>query len=131
MSSEPGVPVLIWNTNRSEALQIEQNLHIAGYTNTFCATTYNEGLHFLDKQMFDVFLVDIDLGEISGLQLVKALRDSNTYRYTPVFITTQEPVVEDMLNAMKAGANDLMSKPLTPEILTQKISLHLKVSSFA
>lgn len=121
--------ILIWNSRRTEAELIEERLHVAGYENTYCATTYAQGLEYLQKELVKVFLIDMHLGQIDGLQLVKALRDSFTYRYTPVLITTTSSKVEDTLNAMKAGANDLLLKPLTPEMLSQKVALHLKATS--
>ena len=123
--------VLIWNSHKHEAETIEERLHMVGYTNTHCATSYTEGLEYLQNEVVQVFLIDMELGKIDGLQLVKALRDSITYRYTPVLITTGGHNVEDTLNAMIAGANDLLKKPITPEQLSQKVSLHLKVSSIA
>lgn len=123
--------VLIWNSTPDEASYIEATLHLAGYTNTFCAKTYEEGLEHLQNETVEVFLIDMELGSIDSLQLVKALRDSFAYRYTPVLITTTSQKVEDTLNAMKAGANDLLKKPVSLNQLNQKISLHLKVSSLA
>ena len=121
--------VLIWNSVPDEASYLEATLHLAGYNNTFCAKTYDEGLSCLQNEHVEVFLIDMDLGSINCLQLVKALRDSFAYRYTPVLITTESHSVEDTLNAMKAGANDLLRKPVMLEQLSQKVALHLKVAS--
>ena len=121
--------VLIWNSTETDAANIENTLHLAGYQNTFCAKTYKEGLEYLQNEVVEVFLIDMQLGSIDSLQLVKALRDSFAYRYTPVLITTEAHTVEDTLNAMKAGANDLVKKPVLMDQLSQKIALHLKVST--
>ena len=121
--------VLIWNSTEKDAVSIEQTLHSAGYLNTFCAKTYDEGLQYLQDETVEVFLIDMQLGSIDSLRLVKALRDSHLYRYTPVLITTESHSVEDTLNAMKAGANDLIKMPMLTNQLCQKIELHLKVSS--
>ena len=121
--------VLIWNSTDTDAANIESTLHSAGYQNTFCAKTYKEGLEYLQNEVVEVFLIDMQLGSIDSLQLVKALRDSFAYRYTPVLITTESHTVEDTLNAMKAGANDLVKKPFLMDQLSQKIALHLKVST--
>ena len=130
-SLQTNAKVLIWNSIADDASYIEATLHLAGYTNTFCAKTYTEGLDYLQNETIEVFLIDMDLGSIDSLQLVKALRDSFMYRYTPVLITTESHSVEDTLNAMKAGANDLLKKPVMLAQLSQKIALHLKVSSLA
>jgi|GEM_PF-4755289 len=121
--------VLIWNSTETDAANIENKLHLAGYQNTFCAKTYKEGLDYLQNEVVEVFLIDMQLGSIDSLQLVRALRDSFAYRYTPVLITTEAHSVEDTLNAMKAGANDLVKKPVLMDQLSQKIALHLKVST--
>ena len=123
--------ILIWNSNIKEAKLIQENLYLAGYTSAYCATTYNDGLLYLQKHLVHVFLIDTHLGEIGGLELAKALRDSNTYRHTPILMVAPTHRIEDMLNAMKAGANDLMASPLTPDLLSQKISLYLKISTFS
>ena len=120
--------VLIWNSTE-EAAHIEKTVQLAGYMNTFCAKTYNEGLEYMQNETVGIFLIDMALGSIDSLTLVKALRDSFAYRYTPVLLTTESHSVEDTLNAMKAGANDLVKKPLLVDQLSQKIALHLRVSS--
>ena len=120
--------ILVWYNSMHKAKQIEQNLHIAGFMSTHCASSYQDGLTYLKENEIEVFLIDTELDKIGGYELVKALRNSNTFRHAPILMLSKTHQIDDVLQAMKAGANDLVAGPLTPEVLNQKISLYMKVS---
>lgn len=119
--------ILVWNSSRNEANAIQGKLSLEGFQQTKIATSYDEGFAYLQTLRFDLFIIDQNTGEHGGLKLVQALRDSITYKHTPVLITTASNELEVALEAMKIGANDLVHKPLNLSLLMQKVTLHINV----
>ncbi len=119
--------VLIWSNSDAGAMHIHAELGKIGYTNVWTATSYTEGLSKIEHNLFDFFIIDLSLDGV-GTRIVKALRASSTYKNTPMLICTESQLIQDMLNAMKAGANDLICKPINAALLQKKIALHSKMT---
>ncbi len=129
ISASPGedeLKILIWSNSGKEAEYIQNVLKQTGYSRLWHATSYEEGLEKMQAHLFDFFIIDLTIDGI-GTQLVKALRSSVTYRNTPMLICTESQLIQDMLKAMKAGANDLICKPINAGLLKRKIALHSKM----
>ena len=123
--NEKELHIMIWGNSHQETLHIYQELRKTGYENLFQASAYEEGLEMIKDNQIDFFIIDLSLDGI-GTKLIQALRSSDTYKNTPMLICTESQLVQDMLNAMKAGANDLICKPINAGLLEKKISLHSK-----
>ena len=123
---ERALNILIWSKSTEEAEHIQQALRGTGFSNLWYATSYEDGLDKMKVTHFDFFIIDLSIDGV-GTKLIKALRSSLTYRHTPMLICTESQLVQDMLRAMKAGANDLICKPINAELLTKKISLHSRL----
>lgn len=119
--------ILIWSNSDAGAMHIHAELGKIGYTNVWTATSYTEGLSKIETNLFDFFIIDLSLDGV-GTRIVKALRASNTYKNTPMLICTESQLIQDMLNAMKAGANDLICKPINANLLQKKLALHSKMT---
>ena len=72
------------------------------------ASSAREGLNALQRRNFDVVLLDYNLPEISGLGLLKQLREKNAT--IPVVFVTGEGNEKIAVEAMKAGASDYIIK---------------------
>ena len=59
--------------------------------------------------------------EMDGLTFVIHLRKTAEYKTLPVLMVTTRSVKEDILEAMKAGVNNYIVKPFTPDTLKAKI----------
>ena len=70
----------------------------------------------------DLFLVDWNMPEMNGLQFVGAVRGTPELKDIPIIMLTTVNTQDEILAVMKAGANDYLNKPFTPEALQQKIS---------
>lgn len=70
----------------------------------------------LQKNKFDIFLVDISLkGRKDGLQLVRELRSSDDYANSPIVCTTAHVFPKDRHNAFKAGVDEFIARPVLNE----------------
>ena len=70
----------------------------------------------------DLFLVDWNMPEMNGLQFVSAVRGAPELKDIPIIMLTTVNTQDEIMAVMKAGANDYLNKPFTPEALQQKIS---------
>lgn len=83
--------------------------------------------HDLDK--IDLLILDMNMPEKSGIEVVKTLRFMDTDRTVPVIMLTADATPEAREKSLNAGANSFLTKPVDARILLEKIALltrHLK-----
>ena len=68
----------------------------------------------------DLVLVDWNMPNMDGLSFVKAFRQTN--KVTPLIMVTTESEKTRVVEAIKAGVNNYVVKPFTPDLLSQRIS---------
>lgn len=84
---------------------------------------YMEALQKYQSQRYDLFLLDINLTDGSGLKLCQKIRETSE---TPVLFLTANDTEEDMLDGFSAGCDDYISKPFPLEVLRKKVLAVLK-----
>jgi two-component system chemotaxis response regulator CheY len=70
-----------------------------------------------DKHQFQLIITDVNMPDINGLEVVRFVRDSPTYKQTPLIIISTDGRDRDRERGMKLGASDYLIKPFTPEDL--------------
>ncbi|MBL8757070.1 MAG: response regulator [Phycisphaerae bacterium] len=68
----------------------------------------------------DLLLVDWNMPNMDGLTFVKTFRQSN--KATPIIMVTTESEKSRVIEAIKAGVNNYVIKPFTPDLLSQRIN---------
>lgn len=82
----------------------------------------HEGLRALMVNPPDLLLLDLDMPEINGLQVLKQIRSmSSTYRL-PVFMFTAHSDTETVQEVMEVGVADYLVKPFEASALINKLS---------
>lgn len=71
----------------------------------------------------DIALVDWNMPEMNGLDLVVAVRNDDRLGSIRLMMVTSETEVGQVMRAMAAGANEYVMKPFTKEILEDKLRL--------
>ncbi|MBC3765002.1 sigma-54-dependent transcriptional regulator [Neptunicella marina] len=69
----------------------------------------------LGRQKFDLVVSDIQMGDMSGLSLLKSIK--NKYSSLPVLLMTAYATIDDAVQAMRDGASDYLAKPFAPQVL--------------
>lgn len=101
--------ILIVDDQKANVLLLEQMLRNAGYlriTSTMDPTAVCP-LHA--AQRFDLILLDLQMPEMDGFQVIEGLKAIETDGYLPVLVITAQP--GHKLRALQAGAKDFVSKP--------------------
>ncbi|HTX74554.1 MAG TPA: response regulator [Terracidiphilus sp.] len=77
----------------------------------------------VEKHAVTLMLVDWNMPDINGLDLLKRLRQIPEQCSPIVVMVTSETDVEKMTTALEAGANEYVMKPFTKDILIEKLQL--------
>ena len=70
---------------------------------------------------FDFVITDWNMPNMSGLELVKAIRSDENIKGIPILMVTAEALKENIIEAVKAGVNNYIVKPFTAEVMKEKI----------
>ncbi|RNF51992.1 response regulator [Marinomonas hwangdonensis] len=73
----------------------------------------------------DVILLDIDMPDLNGHQVLAQLKNNQFTRHIPVIFITSYNSVEDQLLCLREGAVDFIAKPLQPDIVAARVNTHL------
>lgn len=86
-----------------------------------------DGVEALKKlEGIGLVITDWNMPNMDGLTLVKAIRSEEKYKSVPIIMVTTEAAKEEVVEAIKAGVNNYVVKPFTPDILKQKLEQVLK-----
>jgi len=105
---------------------IRNMLRQLGYTNIVEAEDGAEALSLLQREKVDFVISDWNMPNMSGLDLLKAIRADENLKPIPVLLVTAEALKEYIVQAVKAGVNNYVVKPFTAETLREKIDTIFK-----
>ena len=88
---------------------------LLGNYEVVAADCAEEALMVLSSRSVDLVVSDIQMGEMSGLTLLKSIKTK--YPNMPVLLMTAYATIDDAVQAMRDGATDYLSKPFAPEVL--------------
>lgn len=100
---------------------IINTLNKIGYTECAEAANGREGVERMAGGAVDVVITDWNMPEMSGIEFVRALRANAATRAVPVLMVTTNAAKDDIVEALRAGVNNYVVKPFTPETMKEKI----------
>jgi adenylate cyclase len=86
-----------------------------------------EALEFVDSQPVDLVLLDIMMPGVSGLDVLTALRERQPREKLPVIMATAKDQAKDVVDALRMGANDYVTKPLDFPVVMARIEAQLSL----
>lgn len=86
-------------------------------------------LQFLKDRTPDLIILDIDMPEIDGYEMLKMLKEREHLQNVPVIFLTSNGDRNSVMRAVAGGADDYVVKPIDEEILLDKIHMALGDSS--
>jgi len=101
--------ILVVDDQESNVLLLEQMLQNAGYKNVTSTMNPLEVCALHKEHAYDLILLDLQMPEMDGFQVMEGLRADPTDAYLPVLVITAQP--GHKLRALEAGARDFISKP--------------------
>src|SRR5262249_34704638 len=86
------------------------------------AVNGQQALDLIGKESFDLVLLDIDMPEMNGLDVLKAIRDKHSPAELPVVMVTANTRSEEIVGALNLGANDYLTKPIDFPVALARIN---------
>ncbi len=99
------------------------SLEVSGYKIISSESAESAITQLAKTPLPDMVITDIQMGELTGIDLLKHIRKSN--QQMPVILMTAYGDVSDAVEVMKLGACDYIQKPFEPEKLTEIIERYL------
>src|SRR5579872_852226 len=109
---------------------VQGYLELDGYQNIQSTAHAIEALPLLGTYSPDLVLLDIHMPDISGLEILKAIRADHQFSAIPVVILTASSTNETKLAVLECGATDLLSKPVHQAELMARIRNVLTVKAY-
>ena len=100
------------------------------FSDEYICLTASDGQEGIDKAVEivpDVILCDVSMPTISGLDVVRALKNNPDTRYIPIILLSGYNTRENRLEGLRAMADDFLAKPFDYEELRLKMSNLLKI----
>lgn len=101
--------ILVVDDEKALCDTLKFNLELEGY-DVDTANSAEEAMA-LDLAVYDLILLDVMMGEISGFQMAKILKNSPKLTSIPIIFCTALGEEENMLKGLNIGADDYISKP--------------------
>jgi two-component system chemotaxis response regulator CheY len=93
-----------------------------GFENIVEAEDGTKALQVLEQEAIDFVVTDWNMPEMSGLDLLKAIRSRGEKSDLPVLMVTAEALQENIVAAARAGVNNYIVKPFDAKTLSEKIN---------
>ena len=90
----------------------------------FCCSTLAEARETMVTNPFDLLILDINLPDGSGLDLLRQVRSEGTA--TPVILLTANDLELDEVTGLEAGADDYITKPFSLAVLRARVNAQLR-----
>ena len=101
---------------------VRNSLKELGYTDVDEAEDGVAAFNKLRNTHFDFVVSDWNMPNMSGIELLKAIRADANLKNLPVLMVTAEAKKENIIEAEEAGANGYVLKPFTTATLEQKLN---------
>ena len=101
--------ILVVDDQEANIVLLQQMLAEAGYRNVTTTTDPKEVNSLHRWNTYDLILLDLQMPEMDGFQVMDALKNNARESYLPVIVLTAQP--GHKMSALQAGAKDFISKP--------------------
>ena len=119
--SENPFRVMIVEDDRSQAMFAESVLRKAGM-DTLAVTDPLDTLERLERFRPDLVLMDLYMPNITGMELTAIIRERDQFINTPIVFLSGEQDSEKHYEALSAGGDDFLAKPIRPKYLISAVT---------
>jgi signal transduction histidine kinase/CheY-like chemotaxis protein len=116
-----GLRVLVVEDQKINQIMVSDLLKEKG-VRTSTADNGREALAALERDTYDVVLMDVQMPEMDGYQTTRAIRKDGRFNDLAIIAMTAHTLVSDRERCFQAGMNDYLSKPVIPDRLFTVIS---------
>ena len=117
--------LLVVDDNKVNRLLLTRSLELQGHR---VATAENGrvALEMLRRESFDLLLLDMEMPEMDGFQVLEQLVGDLQLRDLPVIVTSSLEGIANVVRCIELGAEDYLSKPVNPVLLKARLGASLE-----
>ncbi|PSM57203.1 hypothetical protein C4L39_13370 [Clostridium diolis] len=86
-----------------------------------------EAYKFLEENIPELILLDVDMPEIDGFEVCSTLKKSSKYKDIPIIFLTVQDEKDDIVKAFDLGAVDYVTKPFNRKELVSRVRTHISL----
>jgi class 3 adenylate cyclase len=116
--------LLVVDDNEMNRDMLSRRLSGRGYA-VEVAKDGHEALAAVEGGSFDVILLDVMMPELSGIEVLKRIRHKWSESDLPVVMATARDASQDVVEALKLGANDYVTKPLDFPVVLARVETQI------
>ena len=123
--ADNGARLLVVDDNKVNRLLLTRSLELQGHR---VATAENGrlALELLRREPFDLLLLDIEMPEMNGFEVLEQLKADRQLRDLPVIVTSVIEGLDNVVRCIELGAEDYLHKPVNPVLLKARIGASLE-----
>jgi class 3 adenylate cyclase len=117
--------LLVVDDNKVNRLLLARSLEIQGHS-VASAENGRVALELLRREAFDLVLLDMEMPEMDGFQVLEQLMHDQQLRDLPVIVTSSLEGIANVVRCIELGAEDYLHKPVNPVLLKARIGVSLE-----
>jgi adenylate cyclase len=121
---EPG-RLLVVDDNRVNRILLARGLEGQGHK-VETAENGKQALEKLRSDSFDLVLLDIEMPELNGYQVLETCLQDSELREIPIIMTSSLDEIESVVKCVELGAEDYLNKPVNPILLRARVNASLE-----
>jgi len=121
-----GNRILIIDDEPLNSMLLERRLQHLG-CQVFTAQNGRDGLNLLSKESIDAVLLDVNMPEIDGLEVLHCIRKFEQWRFLPVLMLSADGAEDTISRSYQLGASDYLVKPYQFHDLQLRLAVALDV----
>jgi adenylate cyclase len=120
--------LLVVDDNKVNRLLLTRSLELQGHS-IASAENGRIALEMLRGESFDLVLLDMEMPEMDGFQVLEQLVNDRRLRDLPVIVTSSLEGIANVVRCIELGAEDYLTKPVNPVLLKARIGACLEKKS--
>jgi adenylate cyclase len=124
MADQPG-RVLVVDDNKVNRLLLARTLELQGH-HVESAENGRLALTRLNDEQFDLVLLDIEMPEMDGFEVLAQIKEDRALRDIPVIVTSSLEGLDNVVRCLELGAEDYLPKPVNPILLRARLDASLE-----
>ncbi len=118
--------VLVVDDSRTMRLALLRSLNALGFRNITEATNGRHALELVRAKPFDLMLLDMEMPEMTGMEVLVALKADRELSRLPVIVISGAEQIDSAVNCIELGAEDFLPKPFNPTLLRARVTSSLE-----
>lgn len=117
--------LLIVDDNKVNRLLLSRNVELLGHRVSL-AENGRVAMEMLGQDSFDLVLLDIEMPEMNGFEVLEAIKSDITLRDVPVIVTSSVEGLDNVVRCIELGAEDYLPKPVNKVLLRARLASSLE-----